>query len=323
MRFAVCASIAVLCCGLIGSHAQATAWPTEKPIRLVVGYPPGGGADAMARLLSPLLSQELGQRVTVDNRPGAGGRIAADLVAKTDPDGYTLLLDASSFAINPALYKRLPYDPIGSFVPVSLIALFPNILVANPGFPASSVGDVVSLARKEPGRIAYASGGNGTAQHLAGAMFAQSAGIELLHVPYKGGGPALADVIAGQVPVFFANTASALPHIRAGKLRALAVTGDKRVAALPGTPTMTEEGVMRYEVYEWNSVFAPAGTPPHIVQRLSEAIRKAMSESESRERVSNLGGAVVAGTPSEASRFIKVQMTEWEKVISRDRIQAD
>ncbi|EHP44153.1 extra-cytoplasmic solute receptor [Cupriavidus basilensis OR16] len=277
----------------------------------------------MARLLSPLLSQELGQRVVVDNRSGAGGRIAADLVAKSEPDGYTLLLDASSFAINPALYKRLPYDPIGSFAPVSLIALFPNVLVVNPSFAATSVRDVVSLARKEPGRVAYASGGNGTAQHLAGAMFAQSMGVDLLHVPYKGGGPALADVIAGQVPVFFANTASALPHIRAGKLRALAVTGDKRVAVLPGTPTMAEEGVTRYEVYEWNSVFVPAGTPAQIVQRLSDAIRKAMSESESRERVSSLGGTVVAGTPSEASKFIKGQMTEWERVISSGRIQAD
>ncbi|WP_043418333.1 tripartite tricarboxylate transporter substrate binding protein [Cupriavidus basilensis] len=323
MRISLCASVAIVCCALIGSHAQATAWPTEKPIRLVVGYPPGGGADAMARLLSPLLSQELGQRVVVDNRSGAGGRIAADLVAKSEPDGYTLLLDASSFAINPALYKRLPYDPIGSFAPVSLIALFPNVLVVNPSFAATSVRDVVSLARKEPGRVAYASGGNGTAQHLAGAMFAQSMGVDLLHVPYKGGGPALADVIAGQVPVFFANTASALPHIRAGKLRALAVTGDKRVAVLPGTPTMAEEGVTRYEVYEWNSVFVPAGTPAQIVQRLSDAIRKAMSESESRERVSSLGGTVVAGTPSEASKFIKGQMTEWERVISSGRIQAD
>ncbi len=325
MRFPVRLCATALCWLAAGSSglAHAEAWPAAKPIRLVVTYAPGGGADTMARMISPRLGQELGQTIVVDNRPGAGGQIGTDLVAKSAPDGYTVLLDAASFASNPSLYKKLPYDPVKSFIPVSVLALYPNMLVVNPQFPARSVQELIAMARAKPGGIAYASSGNGSAQHLAGALFAQRMKLDLLHVPYKGGGPAMADVIAGQVPVFFANTASGLQHVRAGKLRALAVTGAKRTPILPDTPTLAEAGVPRYEVYEWNGVFLPAGTPPDIVKRLSEAIRKVINLPENRERVTSLGGEIVAGTPAEAAKFIQAQTSEWAKVIKDGNIQVD
>ncbi|MBB1635358.1 tripartite tricarboxylate transporter substrate binding protein [Cupriavidus sp. UME77] len=325
MRFPIRLCATALCWLAAGtsSLAHAQAWPAAKPIRLIVTYAPGGGADTMARLISPRLGQELGQTIVVDNRPGAGGQIGTDLVAKSAPDGYTVLLDAASFAANPSLYKRLPYDPVKSFIPVSVLALYPNMLVVNPQFPAKTTQELIAMARAKPGSIAYASSGNGSAQHLAGALFAQRMKLDLLHVPYKGGGPAMADVIAGQVPVFFANTASGLQHVRAGKLRVLGVTGAKRTAILPDTPTLAEAGVPHYEVYEWNGVFLPAGTPPEIVKRLSDAIRKVINLPENRERVTSLGGEIVAGTPAEAAKFIQAQTTEWAKVIKEGNIQLD
>lgn len=325
MRFPTRLCASALCWLAAGASgfAHAQAWPAAKPIRLVVTYAPGGGADTMARMISPRLGQELGQTIVVDNRPGAGGQIGTDLVAKSAPDGYTVLLDAASFAANPSLYKRLPYDPVKSFIPVSVLALYPNMLVVNPKFPAKSTQELVAMARTKPGSIAYASSGNGSAQHLAGALFAQRMKLDLLHVPYKGGGPAMADVIAGQVPVFFANTASGLQHVRAGKLRVLGVTGARRTPILPDTPTLAEAGVPQYEVYEWNGVFLPAGTPPEIVKRLSDAIRKVINLPENRERVTSLGGEIVAGTPAEAAKFIQAQTTEWAKVIREGNIQLD
>jgi len=324
MKYRYAAALAALALSLLGTGAaRAQAWPAAKPIRIIVTYAPGGGADIMARMLAPGLGQALGQTVIVDNRPGAAGQIGADLVAKAAPDGYTVLLDASSFAANPTLFKRLPYDPAKAFVPVSVLALYPNMLVVNPTFPAKATQDLVGMARAKPGTIAYASSGNGSAQHLAGALFAQRLRLDLLHVPYKGGGPALADVIAGQVPVFFANTASGLQHVRSGKLRALAVTGSKRSPALPQLPTMAEAGVPDYEVYEWNAVFLPAGTPPDIVTRLSQAIRKAINLPENRERIAGLGGEIVAGTPEDAAAFVRGQITQWGKVIRDGDIHVD
>jgi len=324
MKYRYAAALAALALSLLGTGAaRAQAWPAAKPIRIIVTYAPGGGADIMARMLAPGLGQALGQTVIVDNRPGAAGQIGADLVAKAAPDGYTVLLDASSFAANPALFKRLPYDPARSFVPVSVLALYPNMLVVNPAFAAKTMQDLVGMARAKPGTIAYASSGNGSAQHLAGALFAQRLRLDLLHVPYKGGGPAMADVIAGQVPVFFANTASGLQHVRSGKLRALAVTGAKRSPALPQLPTMAEAGVPDYEVYEWNAVFLPAGTPPDIVTRLSQAIHKAINQPENRDRIAGLGGEIVAGTPEDAATFVRRQITQWGKVIRDGDIHVD
>ena len=239
------------------SHAAQIAG--GKTITLVVSYAAGGGADLMARLIAPKLAEALGQTVVVDNKPGASGQIAAAQIARATPDGTQLLLDASSFAVNPTLFPKLPYDSDKAFTPLAVLALYPNVLVCTPGFEAKTVKDLIKMAKAKPEGISYASSGNGSAQHLAGALFEDRAGVKFTHVPYRGGGPAMNDVMAGQVPLFFANVASSLGQIQSGRLRPLAVTSKRRARALPDIPTMEEAGVPAYEVLEWNPVLGPAG----------------------------------------------------------------
>lgn len=290
-----------------------------KPITLVVSYPAGGGADLMARLIAPHMAQALGQNVVVDNKPGASGQIAASQVARATPDGSQLLLDASSFAVNPSLFPKLPYDSDKAFTPLAVLALFPNVLVCTPSYEARSVRDLVKAAKAKPRQIAYASSGNGSAQHLAGALFEDRAGVSLVHVPYRGGGPALNDVMGGQVPLFFANVASSLGHIQSGKLRALAVTSRRRTRALPDIPTMEEAGVPGYEVLEWNPVLAPAGIDPAVKAKLAAAVRKAMADPEVLGRVRSLSGEVFPDGPEGlVPAFLKAQQVQWARVI-RDR----
>jgi tripartite-type tricarboxylate transporter receptor subunit TctC len=291
-----------------------------KPITLMVSYPAGGGADLMARLIAPRLSEALGQPVVVENKPGASGTLAAGQVARATPDGSTLLLDASSFAVNPALFAKLPYDTDTAFTPLAVLAQFPNVLVCTPSFEARSVADVLRLTRAKAGGLAYASSGNGSAQHLAGALFEQLAKVELTHVPYKGGGPALNDVMGGQVPLFFANVASSLGHIQSGRLRPLAVTAAVRCRALPDVPTMAEAGVKGHEVLEWNPVLAPAGVPAATRDRLMGALRKAMSDPEVLGRVRTLGGDVFSGDPA---AFLKAQRALWARVVKERGITRD
>ncbi|AGW92826.1 tripartite tricarboxylate transporter substrate binding protein [Cupriavidus sp. DF5525] len=300
----------------------AAAWPS-RPITIVVTYPPGGGADLMARQIAPGLGRELGQSVIVENRPGAGGQIGAAYVAKAAPDGYTLMVDASSYAVNPSLYPKLPYDPGKAFTPVGVLARYPNVLVATASFPASKVSDVLAMAKQKPGSVAFASSGNGSAQHLAGVLFEQRAGVDLLHVPYKGGGPAMTDVIAGQVPLFFANVASSLQHIKAGKLKPLAVTSHSRTSALPDVPTMQEAGVAGYEVYEWNAAFLPAATPEPIAGKLADGLQKVMNSPEIKQRVTELGGELVAAPPAQARQFIDGQTRLWAKVIRDGNVKPE
>jgi tripartite-type tricarboxylate transporter receptor subunit TctC len=305
------------------ASAASLAWPAlaagdiggGKAITLVVSYPAGGGADAMARLIAPKLAEALGQPVVVDNRAGASGTIAAGLVARAAPDGTTLLLDASSFAVNPALFQKLPYDDEKAFVPIAVLAQFPNVLVCTPGFEARSVADVLKLARARPNSIAYASSGNGSAQHLAGALFEQLAKIDLTHVPYRGGGPAMNDVMGGQVPLFFANVASGLGQIQSGRLRPLAVTAATRCRALPDVPTMAEAGVPGHEVLEWNPILAPAGIAPAVRDKLAAAVARAMGDPEVLGRVRALGGDVFTGNPAQ---FLKAQRALWARVV-KDR----
>ena len=302
------------------SSAAALALPARaagdigggKPITLVVSYPAGGGADAMARLIGPKMAEALGQPVIVDNKPGASGTIAAQQVARAAPDGTTLLLDASSFAVNPALFQKLPYDSEKSFVPLAVLAQFPNVLVCTPSFEAKTVADVLKLARAKPKSLAYASSGNGSAQHLAGALFEQLAKVELTHVPYRGGGPALNDVMGGQVPLFFANVASSLGQIQAGRLRALAVTAATRCRALPDVPTMAQAGVPGHEVLEWNPILAPAGIAPAVRDKLTAAVARAMADAEVLGRIRALGGDVFTGDPAP---FLKAQQSLWARVI--------
>ena len=298
------------------------AWPS-RPITLVVTYPPGGGADLMARLVAPKMSEALGQPVVVENKPGAAGQIGAAFVAKAKPDGYTVMIDAASFVINPGLHPQLPYDADKAFKPVGVLAIFPHVIVVTPSYEAKSVADLVAAAKAKPGAINYASSGIGSAQHLAGAAFVQQAKVDLAHVPYKGGGPAMTDVIGGHIPLFFANVASGLSHIKSGKLRPLAVFGERRIAALPDTPTLAELGMPGSAVYEWNGMFVPAGTPDPIVNRLADALRKALDSDEIKRRVASLGGEIFAGGPAEAARFIAEQRQRTATIIREGNIKPE
>jgi tripartite-type tricarboxylate transporter receptor subunit TctC len=307
-------ALAVLCSTTFTPARAQTAFPS-KPVTLVVTYPPGGGADAMARLIAPKMGEALGQAVIVENKPGASGQIGASAVAKATPDGYTLMLDASSFAANPALYPKLPYDSLKAFKPIGVVALFPNVVLVNPSFPAKTINELIAEARKSKDAVSYASSGNGSAQHLAGALFESVAKVDMVHIPYKGGGPALNDVIGGQVPLFFGNLASTLQHVQAGKLRALAVTSARRSNILPEVPSMAESGLKGAEIYEWNAVFAPAGTPEPVIQKLATAFQKALESPEIRARVAQLGGEMQKGTPEQAQSFIQQQINQWSRVI--------
>jgi len=304
---------------LAAGHAATVAG--GRPITLVVSYPAGGGADLIARIVAPRIADALGQSVVVENKPGASGQLAATQVARATPDGSTLLLDASSFAVNPSLFPKLPYDSAKAFTPLAVLATFPNVLVCTPGFAAKSVKDVLQLAKARPGELTYASSGNGSAQHLAGAMFEGRAGVQLLHVPYRGGGPAMTDVMGGQVPLFFANVASSLGHIQAGKLRPLAVTSMVRARSLPEVPTMAEAGVPGYEVLEWNPLLAPAGMAADTKATLVAAVRKALADPEVLGRVRQLGGDVFADASQQtAGKFIAAQQEQWAKVVRERKI---
>jgi tripartite-type tricarboxylate transporter receptor subunit TctC len=319
-RRGLLAAGAALLTAPLGSAFAAGDIAGGKPITLLVSYPAGGGADVMARLIAPRMAEALGQPVIVENKPGASGTVAAAQVARATPDGSVLLLDASSFAVNPSLFDKLPYDTASAFAPLAVLALYPNALVCTPSFEARTVADVLRLAKAKPGTLAYASSGNGSAQHLAGAMFEAIGKVDMLHVPYRGGGPALNDVMGGQVPLFFANVASSLGHIQSGRLRALAVTSRLRSRVLPDQPSMEEAGLKGYEVLEWNPVLAPAGVPAPVRAKLAAAIRKAMADPEVLGRVRALGGEVFAGGESDAAAFLKNQQAQWGKVVRERRI---
>ena len=309
-----------LCLSALGAAAQA--WPA-KPVKMVVTYPPGGTVDAVARVIAPKLSARLGQPVVIDNRAGAGGAIGGDLVAKSAADGYTVMLDASNHSQNPALRSKMPFDTLRDLAPVSLLVRVPNVLVANPAAPIADVKDLIAQAKARPEQINYASSGNGSAQHLAAELFGAMAGVRMTHVAYKGGGPALTDVMAGQVPVFFASLASSLPYIQGGKLRALAVTGKARSPVLPQVATVAEAGLAGYEVYEWNGVFVPAGTPAPVVDRLSRELAAVLREPDVRTRLEGMGAEVIGSTPAELDAFRRAELTKWTQVAKTNRIALD
>lgn len=302
-------------------HAQA-GFP-DKPVRLVVSYPPGGTVDATARILGTKLSQLWGQPVVVDNRAGGGGIIGAQAVLAAPADGYTLLVDASNHAQNPALKKHMPFDTLKAFAPVSLMVKVPNVLVVSPGFPAQSARDLIAYVKAHPGKVDYASSGNGSAQHLAGELFALKTGAKMTHVAYRGGGPAMVDVMAGTVPVFFASLASSLSYIQGGKLRPVAVAGQRRSPVLPNVPTFTEAGVPGVDVYEWNGLFAPAGVPAALVEKISKDVAAALNDRDVKARLIALGAEVIGSSPKELDQFRRAEIAQWTQLGKQANISLD
>ncbi|ARU04470.1 LacI family transcriptional regulator [Comamonas serinivorans] len=319
-------TVATLAAALVLPAAQAqpaAAWPS-KPVKWVVPFPPGGAMDVMARTLAERLGRDLGQPFVVENRPGAGGNLGAEYVAKQPADGHTLLITSIGMATNPALYARLAYDPVKDFAPVSLLAVVPNVLVvqATPETD-KSVRELIARARRSPGKLTYASAGNGTSIHLAGEVFASMTGVELLHVPYKGSGPAIADLLGGQVDLMFDSITSARSHIQAGKLRALGLTTSRRSATLPGVPTMAEAGVPGYEVSPWFAVFAPAGTPAEVVARLNGALVAALKQPDTLRKLEGIGAEPIGSTPQQLATHLSQELARWGRLIQDRHIRLD
>ena len=313
----------VSCACALVSAVSIAAYP-EKPVRIVVPYSAGGAADTTARLIGQRLADRLKQPVVVENKAGASGTIGAAAVATAAGDGYTLLLDATGHTTNPSLFAKLPYDTSKDFIPISLITRIPNLLVVPPSSPAKSVQDLVKAARDKPGKLTYASAGNGGAQHLAGELFAQALKLDLVHVPYKGGAPALTDVMGGQVDMMFSAVSASGPLVKGGKLRALATTGNKATAGFAELPTVfAASGVPRFEVYEWNGLFAPKGTPEAVVARLQREVQEIVAQPDVQQRLTELGAEPVGSTSTEFANFLKSETAKWSKVIKDANIKAD
>lgn len=318
-RASVVGALAIAAIGL--AHAQG--YPS-KPVRLIVGLPAGGGADTITRIVAARLSETLGQPVLVENRVGSGGLIAADAVAKSTPDGYTLLLGSISYnAIFASFYKKLPYDPVKDFAPISLVATLPNVLVVNLSMPAQSVSEFIAYAKAHPGKISYASSGNGSTLHLSMEMLKSMAGIEVVHVPYKGGVLAMGDLLSGRIQAMFEILPTQIANIKAGKVRALAVTTAKRNAQLPDIPTMAEAGVPGFEVTVWYAVFAPAAVPKPIIAKLSADLVKALNMPDVKERLAQQGADAAPTTPEQFAVFQKSEIAKWAKVVKESGANAD
>ena len=310
----------IAACALAAAVAQA-AFP-ERPITLVVPYAPGGGADAAARLLATRMSARLGTSIIVDNRPGASGTIGASQVAKARADGYTVLYDATPFSINPHLFAKLPYAR-SALQPLSLVLLMPNVVVVKADSPVRSVADLAARAKAQPGKINFASGGSGTVQRLAAELFRQRLELDMVHVPYKSGGPAIADVMGGQVDFMFGTMAATYPLVTGGKLRALAVAAPQRSARLPDVPTVSETVIPGYEAYEWNGIFLPTGTPEPVAARLHQALSEVLQEAEVRQRLSDLGAQPMGTTPAEFAAFLQKEDAKWGEVVRKGAIVLD
>jgi tripartite-type tricarboxylate transporter receptor subunit TctC len=302
--------------------AQLDAFPA-KPIRIVVPFPPGGATDVAARLIATRMSEKWGQAVVIDNRAGAGGNVGSDIVAKSAPDGYTLVMGVTgSHAINTSLYSKMPYDPVADFIAISQVAVVPNVIVVHPSVPASTLAELVALARREPGKLNYASLGNGTAAHLGMEMLKSAAGIDITHVPYKGSAPAVSDLLAGQVQMMVDGLPSALPHIKAGKLRAIAITSLRRSPALPDLPTVAENYPGFY-ADAWSGLFAPKGTPPAVVDKLSVEVQRILRLPDVREKLAGLGAEPVGSTPAEFSAHVKREIDKWARVVKTSGAKVD
>ena len=324
-RRALLAALAVLV-GVTASAsalAQAASYP-NRPIRIVVPFPVGGIADTFSRTIGIKLTEVWGQPVVVENKTGAGGNIGAELVAKSAPDGYTLVMgNIGSHAVNVSLFKNIPFDPIKDFVPIAHVLDAEGLLVVNPSVNANSVSEILEMARAQPGKLSYASGGLGTTSHLAGELFKSTAKVDIVHVPYKGNSPAITDLLGGQTQMSFATMPTVLPHVKAGKLRAIASIGLARTVALPDVPTVAESGLPGFEVSNWIGLFAPVGTPPEIVAKLNAEVQKIMRSPDVQKRLEAEGARFIPTTPGQFAAFQKDELVKWAKIIKDANIKAE
>ncbi len=324
MKFRLATVVALLLFGLpaLAEDTSVQSYP-DRPVHLIVPWPPGGGTDIFARAIGEKLHQSLGQPFVVENKPGAAGNIGATAVARAAPDGYTFMIATITLATNPALYKNLEFDATKDFAPIALIAGVPHMLVVNPAVPAKDVKELIALAKQKPGKLSYSSAGVGSPFQIAAELFKQKAGVDILHVPYKGGGPAVADVIGHHVDMTFANLVAVLPQAKAGQVRALAITSDKRSPAAPDIPTIAEAGLPGYAFTSWFGALAPAGTPPGIIKKLNGEIVKALKSPEVSAQLTEQGADLIASTPEEFSGYIKGETEKWSKVIEAAGIHAN
>ena len=318
---AVCIAVAAT------AHAQPAGKPggvyPSKPVRLIVPFAPGGSNDIMARITAQKFTETFGQQVIVDNRAGASGIVGTDIAAKAPPDGYTLLMMSLTLTVNPSLYKKLPYNTEKDLAPVTLVASAPLMLVVHPSLPAKSVNELIGFAKANPGKLNFGSGGPGTTPHLAGEMLKMMAKVQMTHVPYKGGGPALADLVGGQIQLMLENIPSTLPHVKAGRLRALAVSGLKRSPLVPDLPTLDEAGLKGYEIVGWNGLFVPSGTPQSIIAYLHGLTVKALAQPDVKERLATLGAEGVGNTPEQFRGFLKAEIVKWARVVKEAGLKVE
>jgi tripartite-type tricarboxylate transporter receptor subunit TctC len=314
-------TILALGLGLFTVAAAADVYPT-KPVRLIVPFPPGGSNDIVGRMIGAQLGERLGKQVIIDNRAGAGGTLGTEIAAKSAPDGYTVLMISAAYAFNSALYK-LPYDQATAFVPVSMLGTGPNVLAVFPGLPVGSLKELIALAKSKPGQLNYAAAGVGSFQHLASELFKMTAGLDIVGVQFKGGAPATIDVVAGHTQISLGSLIQALPHIRSGKLKPLAVSGAKRTSALPEVPTMAEAGLPGYEAYNWWGLVAPAGTPPAVVERLHKELAVILTSDETKKRLAAEGAEAVQMSPAEFGTFVANETVKWARVVKEANIKAE
>jgi len=315
---------AIALCAMLSAALPASAqgFP-ESPVTLVIPFAPGGSTDVVGRIIAERMAQELGQQIVVENRAGAGGSLGAGTVARAAPDGYTMLMaTVATHALNPLILADKPYDPVADFAPISLLVVVPNVLAVNPELPVNNVQELIDLAKKEPGTLAYASSGNGTPLHLSGELFKSMAGVDIQHVPYQGSGPALTDVIGNQVPIIFDNLPSASAHIAGGALRPLGVTTTTRAPSFPDVPTIAET-VPGYETYTWNALFAPAGTPPEVIERLNAAALATMADPAVVERMKEFSAEIVASSPDELAAHVAAEAAKWGPVVEEAGVRVE
>jgi tripartite-type tricarboxylate transporter receptor subunit TctC len=323
-RSLIAAALALAVSVALPSTARAeAAWPS-KPVTLVVPFPAGGGADVLARTIMPRVARALGQPIVIDNRPGAGGNIGAEFVARAAPDGYTLLYGTNgTHGINPALYRKLGFDPAKDFVPVARLTDIAAVLIVNPKVPAQTTAQLIAYARANPGRLNFASAGNGTTSHLAGEMFKQQAGLFIVHIPYRGGAPAMTDLIGGQVDMMIEVMPNAIPHVRDGRVRGLAVSTPKRFPTAPELPTIAESGLPGFEASAWDGIFAPAGTPPAVVQKINAAVRQALEDPEIAAVLLSRGAVPVPGSPETFARHVAASAERWQAAVRSSGAKVD